>query len=127
MTTKTSLLGGAAIGLVATLAMGATAEAAPKHHHKAAAKADAGLAAQVRELREQVESLQQTLAAQAAAQQQIQAQPAPAQARADEPAAAAQAAQAKLDTQIEQIPGQVHTAIASAPAPDSLRMKGIKI
>jgi hypothetical protein len=128
MHTKTSLLGGAAIGLVATLAFGATADAAPKHHHKATARhADAGLSAEVRELKAEVESLQQTLAAQAAAQQQIQAQAQAAQARADESAAAAQAAQAKLDTQIEQIPGTVKTAIASAPPPDSLRMKGIKI
>ena len=128
MSTKTSLLGGGAIALVATLAFGAAADAAPKHHHKAAAKhADAGLSAEVRELRAEVESLQQTLAAQAAAQQQIQAQAAAAQARADESAAAAQAAQAMLDTEVQQIPGQVHTAIASAPPPDSLRMKGIKI
>jgi hypothetical protein len=128
MSTKTSLLGGAAIGLIAALALGAGAEAAPaKHHHRAAARTDAGLEAQVRELRAQVESLQQTLAAQAAAQQSIQAQAQAAQARADESAAAAQAAQARLDTEVQQIPGAVQSAMASAPAPDKGRMKGITI
>jgi hypothetical protein len=67
--------------------------------------------------------------AQAQAQQQTQAQVQESDARAAEATAAARAAQAKLDMQIEQIPGAVQTAVAARPPPtlDKLKYKGISL
>lgn len=125
---KTSLFGGAALGLLCALAANTVADAAPKHRHAhKAASADSALASEVRDLKAQVESLQATLAAQAQAQQATQVQVQAAQAQAAQSAAQAQAAQARLDEQIQTIPSQVHTQIASMPPPDKIRMKGITI
>jgi len=133
MTAKTSLLAGAALGLICALTANGVAQAAPttaKHkHHVAAAPAGPDLADQVKELQATVEALKQTVQAQAQAQQQTQAQIQAAETRAAEATAQAKAAQAKLDNQIEQIPGAVQTAVAAQPAPtlDKLKYKGITL
>jgi hypothetical protein len=128
MSLKTSHLASAAVLIVSTLSFTPAAEAAAKHRHAAAA-ADSQLAEEVRALKAQVEALQATVQQQAQAQQQTQAQAAASQAQAEQAAAAAHAAQAKLDAQIEQIPGAVQTAVAAQPAPtlDKLKYKGITL
>src|ERR1700730_5450324 len=102
MTSKTSLLAGAAGSIVCALSPADAAQAAPKHKH-AVASSDSKVADEVKALRAQVESLQAMVQAQAQAQQQTQAQVQESQARADEATAAAHKAQTKLDMQIEQI------------------------
>ncbi|HEX2817393.1 MAG TPA: hypothetical protein VHN39_13430 [Phenylobacterium sp.] len=128
MTFRTALLSGAALGAVCVLATGGTAEAATKHRHPAAPTGP-DLAQQVKDLRAQVESLQATVQAQAQAQQQTQAQVAASDGKAEAATVAAHAAQAKLDMQIEQIPGAVQTAVAAQPAPtlDKLKYKNISL
>ena len=114
MTIKTSLLSSAALGLICALAVTSSADAAAKRK----AAAGPSLAEQVKQLQATVEQLEQTVQAQAAAQQQSQAQTAQqlqdANARADAAAAAAKSAQAKLDMQIQQIPGAVDTQVKTA-------------
>ncbi len=133
MTIKTSLLSSAALGVICALSMVGAADAAAKHK---AAAGEPSLAEQVKQLQATVESLEQTVQAQAAAQQQSQAATAAqlqdAQSRADAATAAAKSAQAKLDMQIQQIPGSVQTAVAALPksAPttiDKMKYKGITI
>ena len=128
MTSKPSLLASAAIGIICAVSATQVAEAAPKHKH-AAASANSKLAEEVKALRAQVESLQAMVQAQAQSQQQTQAQVQASDARAAEASAAAHAAQAKLDMQIEQIPGAVRTAVAAQPPPtlDKLKYKGITL
>jgi hypothetical protein len=128
MTSKTSLLASAAVGIVCALSAADAAQAAPKHKH-VVASSDSKTADEVKALRAQVDSLQAMVQAQAQAQQQTQAQVQESQARAAEATAAAHAAQAKLDMQIEQIPGAVQTAVAAQPAPtlDKLKYKGISL
>ncbi|MGZ6019163.1 MAG: hypothetical protein ACXWKO_10875, partial [Phenylobacterium sp.] len=127
MTIKTSLLGSASLGLICALSMASAADAAAKHK----ASGEPSLAEQVKQLQATVESLEQTVQAQAAAQQQSQAttaqQLADAQARADAATAAAKSAQAKLDMQIQQIPGavnqQVQTSVRDAlPKPGNVKV-----
>lgn len=127
MTLKTSLLASAAVLMVCALSTTGTAQATPKHRHTT--PAGTGLADQVKALKAQVDSLQATVQAQAQSQQQTQAQIAASQAQADQATAAAHAAQAKLDMQIEQIPGVVQTAVAAQPAPtlDKLKYKGVTL
>jgi cell division septum initiation protein DivIVA len=127
MTSKTSLLASAAVGIVCAFTTIGAAQATPKH--KPVVAADSGLADEVKALKAQVDSLQATVQAQAQAQQQTQAQVAASQAQADQATAAAHAAQAKLDMQIEQIPGAVQTAVAAQPAPtlDKLKYKGVSL
>ena len=124
MTIKTSLLGSAALGVICALSMVDAADAAAKHK---AAGGQASLAEQVKQLQATVESLEQTVQAQAAAQQQAQQQTAAqlqdAQARADAATAVAKSAQAKLDMQIQQIPGAVDTQVKTA-VKDSLPKPG---
>lgn len=128
MTSKSSLLASAAVAIVCTLTVTDAAQAAPKHKH-AAPSANAQLADEVKALKAQVDSLQAMVQQQSQAQQQTQAQVQASDARAAEATAAAHAAQAKLDMQIEQIPGAVQTAVAAQPAPtlDKLKYKGISL
>src|SRR5579859_2034450 len=127
MTIKTSLLGSAALGVICALSMVGAADAAAKHK----ASGEPSLAEQVKQLQATVESLEQTVQAQAAAQQQAQATTAQqlqdAQARADAATAAAKSAQAKLDMQIQQIPGAVQSTVqstvqASLPKPGNVKI-----
>jgi hypothetical protein len=128
MTSKSLLLASAAVAIVSTLSIANAAEAAPKHR-PAAGQADAQLANEVKALKAQVESLQTMVQQQAQAQQQTQMQVQASEAHAAEATAAAHAAQAKLDMQIEQIPGAVQTAVADQPAPtlDKLKYKGVTL
>jgi Tfp pilus assembly protein PilN len=129
MTSKTSLLASAGLCIVCALSVAGGAQAASKHKHPAASAADSALADEVAALKAQVEALTATVQQQAAAQQQTQAQATASQAQAEQASAAAHAAQAKLDMQIEQIPGTVQTAIAAQPAPtlDKLKYKGVTL
>src|ERR1700744_3548861 len=111
MTSKKSLLASAGFRIVWALSVAGGAQAATKHKHPAAASADSQLADQVKELKAQVGALTAPVQQQAAAQQQPQAQAAASQAQAEQASTAAHAAQAKLDMQIEQIPGAVQTAV----------------
>jgi hypothetical protein len=118
MKTNPSLLGGAALGVVCSLAAGNMAQAAGKHHHRAAARpATSDLARQVRELRAEVQSLKATLSAQSQAQQQTQAQVQSAQTQAAAAQVQAQAARSALDSQIATIPTTVASAVANQPKP----------
>ena len=128
MTSRTSLLASAGICIVCALSPFDAAQAALKHKHAAPA-ADSQLADEVKALKAQVEALQATVQAQAQQQNQAQAAAAQAQAQAQEATTAAHAAQAKLDAQIEQIPGAVQTAVAAQPAPtlDKLKYKGVSL
>ena len=108
---KTSLLAGAALGLIA-VATCAPAEAAAARH-KSASSASQAQAAEIQALREQVQALTDRLNAQEAAQRDTQAQAAQAQATAQ----AVQQAQANTESDIETIPGQINLAVAAIPKP----------
>ena len=117
MAIKPSLLASAAFGLVCAMAAG-QADAAPKHHHRKAAAQDAGLKAEVQQLRDQVEALQATIAAQQQASSQTQGQIQQAQAQAAQAQATAQAAsdqaaatRAAAEAEIRTIPATVHTEV----------------
>ncbi|MBS0332281.1 MAG: hypothetical protein JSS35_05900 [Proteobacteria bacterium] len=134
MTSKTSLFAGAALGIVCALSAGGMATAAPAAKHKHAAKSS--LEEQVKALQAQVDSLQQTVLAQSEAQRAAQSNT-DAQLQASEQKAAAATAQAqqlqaKLDMQIQQIPGAVDTQVKAAvaankPRTDAFTYKGITI
>lgn len=128
MTSKTSLLASAALSIACALSVADAAQAAPKHRHRVA-PASSRLANEVKALRAQVDTLQAMVQSQAQAQQQTQAQVQASEASAAEATAAARAAQAKLDMQIQQIPGAVQTAVAAQPPPtlDKLKYKGISL
>ena len=135
MATKSSLFAGAALSLICALSVGGVATAAPTRH-KHAAKGPS-VEEQVKALQAQVDSLQQTVLAQAeaqrAAQSQTQAQLEASEKKAAAATAQAQQLQAKLDMQIQQIPGAVNgavkTAVANQPKPpnDKFAFKGITI
>jgi hypothetical protein len=109
MKRKSSLIGGAALGAIVALGMGATAEAkAPPRNSQAA---------QIEALRLQVQALTERLNAQEAAQQQAQAATQQAQATAQQAQARAEQAQMAADAQIKTIPAQVETALAAVPKP----------
>ncbi|THD79381.1 MAG: hypothetical protein E7812_09935 [Phenylobacterium sp.] len=114
MTKKMSLLTGAAMGMVLAAGLTAQAQAAPaKKHHKAAHAASAAesvqaqQAAEIEQLKAQVDSLSERLLSQEQQQAQLQQQTAQAQAQA-------QAAQAQVDNEIQRIPGVIDTRVASA-------------
>lgn len=114
MNTKTWLLTGATVAILAA-ATGAPAQAAPaKHHrHHAAPPAENPLASENRMLRDQVQALASRLDAVEAAQHQTEAQVAQAQVVAQQ----TQKAQATVDDQIKTIPSQVSQAVAAIPKP----------
>lgn len=113
MSLPTKLLAGATLG--AMLAAGATgADAKPARHRHAAAATPVATAAEVSELRAEVEALKAELASQQQAQQQTQAQAREAQAAAQTAADQARALQAQADSEIKTIPTQVKTAVADA-------------
>ncbi|WP_374576146.1 hypothetical protein [Phenylobacterium sp.] len=116
MKTKSWLLTGAAVGLMA-LAAAAPAEAASKKSTAAAQ------AAEIEALKEQVRLLTQRLDAQEAAQQQTQATAVQAQATAQE----AKAAQESAAQDIENIPSQVNMAVAAIPKPKKTWAEDTKV
>jgi len=112
MTTKMSLLAGAAVGVF--LASGFAAQAQAKTVHHKARRGDAATAAarakeaeEIEYLKAQVDSLTERLNNAEAAQRQVQAQAAQAQ-------ATAQQAQAQLANEIQTIPTEVHAQVAAA-------------
>jgi hypothetical protein len=119
MKTETSLLGGAALGVVLALVMANAAVAKThKHARHAAPPPDVGLRSDVEQLKSEVQSLQawkeqetadrQAERAQTQAQmQEMQGQLATAQARAAR-------AEAQVQTQIQTIPGEVQEQVAKA-------------
>ncbi len=129
---KTSLLGGAALGVMAALAMTSTADAATKHkkvvHH--VAKATEG--GEIKVLRDEIAALQARLDAQQSAQLQTQAAAQAAQAQAASVAEELQTAQAQnadaTAAVLASIPTQVATAVdAVKPKTDAIYYKGVKI
>jgi hypothetical protein len=119
MMTKSSLLGGAALGVLLAASMTVAAQAkTSKHHHAATSSASADMAAKVDTLTETVSALEQRLNDQSAAQQATEQRAEAAEAKADAAEADAQAAHEQLQTQIATIPGEVQTQVAAA-APKS--------
>jgi len=131
MTIKTSLLGGAALSVLLTVAAGASADAKPvKHHHKAVVvhEENESVKAELSQLRAEVETLKAWHDSQAAAQAQADAQVAQLRAQLADSEARAQAAQARLDTTIQTIPTEFKTAVEAATPPnDKFYFKGITI
>ena len=113
---ESSLLGGAAVGLVLALSLGATAQAKPvKHHHHAtmAPKPDPR-EEEIQELKSENAALSQRLSAVESAQQATQATAQQAQVTAQQTAAA----QVASADEIKRIPGEVQTAVvAKFPKP----------
>jgi hypothetical protein len=128
MKSRTSLLGGAALGALLGLAVTSTADAAVHHHRKVVAAADSSVKDDVAALKAEVQALEawkdQQAAERAQTQQQVQqlqAQLADANARADH---AEQMAQAQIQT----IPGVVDAEVAKArPKTDKLYYKGVTL
>ena len=114
MQSKITLLGGAALGAVLALGLGAQAQAKPmKHHHMAAAHGEG------RDLSAEVEALRARLDAEEAARQQDQAAISAAQSDAAAARAEAAAAHAQVASQIETLPGVVAQDVAKAsPKPN---------
>lgn len=106
MKSKLSLCAGAALGLALAAGVAAPSQAAPR-------SAAASQAAEIRELRAQIEALTARINAQEAAQAQTQATAQQAQASAQAVATQVQAVQASADSQIKLIPDQVKTAVAA--------------
>jgi multidrug efflux pump subunit AcrA (membrane-fusion protein) len=125
-------LGGAALGVMAALAMTSTADAATKHkkvvHH--VAKATEG--GEIKVLRDEIAALQARLDAQQSAQLQTQAAAQAAQTQAASVAQELQTAQAQnadaTAAVLASIPTQVATAVdAVKPKTDAIYYKGLKI
>jgi hypothetical protein len=113
MRNQKALLGGAALGVLLAVSLGATADAKPKHHKHVEHMAG-------RDLGAEVEALRARLDAEEAARQQDQTQIAAAQSDAAAARADADAARAQVATQIQTIPGVVaHDVAAIKPKPDN--------
>jgi hypothetical protein len=130
---RLSLLGGAALGAMAALAMTSSADAATKQHKKVVhhvAKASEG--SELKALRDEVAALQARLDAQQSTQMQTQAAAQAAQAQATSVAqelATAQEQNADATAAVlAAIPTQVATAVdAAKPKTDAIYYKGVKI
>jgi hypothetical protein len=130
---KSSLLGGAALGVIAALAMTSTADAATKPHKKVVHHVQKTTeSSEIKVLREEVAALQARLDAQQTAQAQTQAAAQSAQAQAASVAQELQTAQAQnadaTAAVLASIPTQVATALdAVKPKTDAIYYKGVKI
>jgi hypothetical protein len=113
MTTKMSLLAGAALGVLITGAVSLPAQAKPAKKHVV----ESAQTVELRRLQAQVQALTERLNAQEAAQAQTQSQAQQAQVQAQAAATQAQQVQEKADAQIQTIPTQVSTAVAALPKP----------
>jgi hypothetical protein len=137
MTNRTSLVCGAAAGVLSSLVCGAAAQAEPAHHrhHRldaAAPREDGALKAEVAALKAQVDAMQAWRDSQAANAAQTQAQMEQLRAQLAETQAREQAAEAQVANQIQTIPGEVKgevaTAVAeAAPKTDKLYIKGVSL
>ncbi|MDR3507966.1 MAG: hypothetical protein P4L64_08735 [Caulobacteraceae bacterium] len=118
MRNKSSLLGGAALGVLLAISVSAGADAKTHKKHVAAAPAADANAERVNELAAEVEALKARLDQETLAREQTAAQVQQAQAQAAQAQADAQSARAQLAEQIQTIPGAVKTAVAAnAPKP----------
>jgi hypothetical protein len=133
MSFKTSLAGGAALGLALALSSGFAAQAATRHHHRAVrhvARADgsAQLQSQIDELKSEVQSLKAAHDAEASSQAQNQAQIDQLKGQLADADARAQAAQQAVDAQIQTIPGEVKAEVAkNAPKTDKIYVHGASL
>jgi hypothetical protein len=119
MQSKTSLLGGAAIGVLLALGVSATADAktSKHHHHKAAAAAPSATNEAIEGLTAEVEDLKARLQAESDARTQDETQLKSAQEDAAQARAEAQAAHTQVQEQIQTIPGEVKHEIAAEKKP----------
>ena len=113
MRLSTKLLAGAALGALLASGAGTAADAKAARHRQAAPRPPA-TAADVSELRAEIQALKAQLAAQQDAQQQILTQAQQAQAAAETAQDQSRTLQAKADAEIQTIPTQVQTAVAAA-------------
>jgi hypothetical protein len=129
MSIKTTLLSGAALGVLLATASGFGAEAKTRHHHAEAAKAEEpSVQSEIAALRAEVEALKARDDARSASEAQTQAQLATVQTQLADTQALAAAQQAKLDEQIQTIPATVDTRVASLlPKTDKLYIKGVSL
>lgn len=125
-----ALLGGVAVGALIALATGTGADAKTARHHerKAPAAAQSEVKNEIEELRAQLDALKAATQQQAASQAEAQAQIGQLRQQLSEAQAQAASQQAKLDEQIQTIPGAVNTAVAAAaPKTDKLYIKGVTL
>ncbi|QUD88359.1 hypothetical protein [Phenylobacterium montanum] len=117
MRDRFSLLGGAALGVLAALSFAAAAEAKP-HHKRHPAAPPAATAEQVKALADEIESLKARLDQEQIAREQTEAKAQAAQAEASAAKADAASAKAQLAAQIQTLPGEVKQAVvANTPKP----------
>ena len=128
MTMKSSLLSGAAMGVLLATATGFAAQAKPMRHHTAPAAAGPSVQDEISELRAEVNALKARDDARSADQAQTQAQLATVQTQLADTQALAKEQQAKLDEQIVTLPATVDTRVASLlPKTDKLYIKGVTL
>jgi Tfp pilus assembly major pilin PilA len=114
MRLQTKLLAGAALSVLMATGAGASAQAKAARHHKAAPAPAVATAAEVSELRAEVQALKAELTAQQQANQATQAQAQQAQADAKAATDQARTLQAQADNAIKTIPADIKTAMAAA-------------
>ncbi len=130
MNKSNALLGGVAIGALLALTAGTSVDAKTvrRHEKKPAAAADASVRSEIAELRAQLEALKAATQQQAAGQADSQAQLGQLRQQLSEAQAQVATQQAKLDEQIQTIPGVVDSKIAAAaPKTDKLYIKGVTL
>lgn len=116
MRKNSTLLGGAALGVLLAASLGATADAKTAKHHRAAASSQSVLEEKVETLSAAVSDLENRLNDESQARQALQAQAQAAQADAAAAKADAAAAHEQLAEQIQTIPGSVKGEIDTAIA-----------
>ena len=133
MSLKTSLTGGAALSVVLALSSGLAAHAATRHHHRAVrhvahADGSAQLQSEIDELKSEVQSLKASRDTEASSQAQSQAQIDQLKGQLADADARAQAAQQRVDSTIQTIPGEVKAEVAkNTPPSDKLYFHGASL
>ena len=124
MDRKSSLLGGAAFGVLLAFGVCAAAQAAPASQ----AAANAEVRSEVEQLKAEVQALEAWKEQQDAQHQQDQQQLNEVKGQLADANARAQAAEAQVQSQIQTIPTQVDAEVAKAkPKTDALYIKGVKV
>ena len=124
MQNKSSLLGGAALGVLLAFGACAVAQAAPESQ----AAANAELKSEVEQLKADVQALEAWKDSQVAAHQDDQAKLQQMQAQLDDANARAAQAEAQAQAQIQTIPTEVATEVAKdKPKTDKIYYKGVTI
>jgi hypothetical protein len=132
MTIRTSLLGGAALGAVLAFGLVSGADAATHHHHHHPRVKPVDHSAEVKgdvdALKAEVASLEAWKDQEAADRAQTQAQVEQLKGQLADADARAASAEAKVNEQIQTIPGDIQTAVArAAPKTDKIYYKGITL